>query len=92
MEDGIQMTITVERELWEHLKQLSGDLKDAALFLFIFQVGQFILESIKRKSLMIEINGETQQESAVDFADLLDQYGFDDLDDFIQDATPDDFL
>ena len=92
MKDRIDVTVAIDKDLWEKLKKLSGGLEDTPLMHFLFQVGEYILETIKRKSIIIEVNGESKKEEAVDFGGLLDQYGFDELDDFIEKAKPEDFL
>ena len=74
------------------MKNLSGGLEDSALLNFLFQIGEYILEAIERRSVIFEVNGKTKQKEAVDFGNLLDQYGLDDLDDFIKKAKPDDFV
>ena len=92
MDEVLEMTVDINKELWEKMKKLSGGLEDTALLDFLFQVGEYILETIERRSVIFEVNGKTNQEEAVDFGDLLDQYGLDDLDDFIKKAKPDDFV
>ena len=87
----IEITIDIDKALWKKMKKLSGGLEDTALLDFLFQVGEYILETIERRSVIFEVNGKTNQEEAVDFGDLLDQYGFGDLDAFIKKAKPDDF-
>ena len=79
----IEITIDIDKALWEKVKKLSGGLEDTTLRNFLFQVGEYILETIERRSVSFEMNGKTEQEEAIDFADLLDQYGFDDVDAFI---------
>ena len=92
MEDMVEITIDVNKDFWKKLKQLSNDLKDSALLDFLFQTGEYILETIKRKSIIIEVNGETKRQEVIEFDNLLDQYGLDELDDFIKKAKPDDFI
>ena len=87
----IEITIDIDKALWKKMKKLSGGLEDTALLDFLFQVGEYILETIERRSVIFEVNGKTNQEEAVDFGDLLDQYSLDDLDAFIKKAKPDDF-
>ena len=91
MEEVIEITMDVNKDVWDKLKQLSNGLEDGALLHFIFRIGEYILEAIKKKSVFIEMDGETAMQAAVDFGDLLDQYCLDDLDDFIKKAKPDDF-
>ncbi|MDP3778983.1 MAG: hypothetical protein Q8R30_03015 [bacterium] len=87
----LEITFNIDKDLWDKLKKLSGDLEDAAFLIFLFQVGEYILEAIKRKSVIFEINGKTKEHEAIDFADLLDQYGLEELEDFIKKAKPEDF-
>ena len=92
MDEVLEMTVDINKGLWEKMKKLSGGLEDTALLNFLFQIGEYILEAIDRKSIIFEMNGETKHEEAIDFGDLLDQYGLDDMDDFIEKAKPDDFI
>ena len=92
MGEVLEMTVDINKELWEKMKKLSGGLEDTALLNFLFQIGEYILEAIDRKSVILEMNGETKCEEAIDFGDLLDQYGLEDMDDFIEKAKPDDFI
>ena len=92
MDEVLEITIDINKELWEKMKKLSGGLEDTALLNFLFQIGEYILEAIERKSVIFEMNDETKEHEAIDFGDLLDQYGLDELDDFIKKAKPDDFI
>ena len=92
MDDMLEITIDINKELWEKLKKLSGGLEDTALLNFLFQIGEYILEAIERKSVIFEIDGKSNEHEAIDFGDLLDQSGLDELHDFIKKAKPDDFI
>ncbi len=87
----LEIVFNIDKDLWDKLKKLSGNLDDTALLTFLFQVSEYILEAIKRKSIIFEINGKTKDHEAIDFADLLDQYALEELENFIQKATPKDF-
>jgi len=87
----IEITFDIDTDLWNKMKKLSGDLDDTALLTFLFQVGEYILLAIKRKSVIFEMNGKTKEHEAIDFADLLDQYGLEGLEEFIKKAKPKDF-
>jgi len=87
----LEITFDIDKDLWEKIKKLSGDLDDTALLLFLFQVGEYVLLAIKRKSVIFEIDGRTKEHQAIDFADLLDQYGLENLEEFIKNAKPKDF-
>jgi len=85
----VEITVDIDKELWEKLKKLSCGLEDESLFHFILQVGEYVLEAITRRSLIFEINEKTKQEEGIDFHDLLEQYYFDDM---LKKAKPDDFI
>ena len=90
-DDRVEIMLEIDKDLWDRIKKLSGDLEDTALLHFLFQTGEYILEAIKRNSVLFEINQKTHEHEAIDFADLLGQYGLEDLDDFIKKAKPEDF-
>ena len=74
MKEMVEITVDIDKELWEKLKKLSCGLEDESLFHFILQVGEYVLEAITRRSLIFEINEKTKQEEGIDFHDLLEQY------------------
>lgn len=89
MKETLEITLDIDKKLWEKLKKLFCGLEDESLFHFLLQVGEYVLEAITRRSLIFEINGKTKQEESIDFHDLLEQYYFDDM---IKKAKPDDFI
>jgi len=91
MSKKVELTLAFEREHWRRLKTLSGDLNDNTLVVLAFQSLEVLLEALKRGSRIVEVHKDTNIHEVLNFADLLYQYGLDDLCDDIKKAKPKDF-
>lgn len=80
MMETVEITLEVNKKEWEQLKKRSGLTNDYFLLMFLYQVGERILQAIVKQSRIVEIDKKTDAHPVeIYFIDLLNQYALEEL-------------